>query len=72
MTLRAAKWTAMLTRATQTLDRGYVSMDLPPTQLRGLWALTQSCARACVSRVRAGWFCSKTVEKYFSRPNFVV
>jgi len=50
MTLRAAKWTAMLTRATQTLDRGYVSMDLPPTQLRGLWALTQSRARARASR----------------------
>jgi hypothetical protein len=28
-------------------------MDLQPTQLRGLWALTQSCARARVSRVCA-------------------
>jgi hypothetical protein len=59
MTLRAAKWTATLTRATQTLR---ICLDDPPTYAvagsMGVDAL--ACARACISLVRGEWLGSQT------------
>jgi hypothetical protein len=55
MTLRAAKWTATLTRATQTPRE---RLDGPPTYaFRGMWASKRSRARARASRSCAqdGW-----------------
>ena len=61
MTLRAAKWTATLTRATQTPR---MCLDTPPTyEVAGSAAVDAlACARACVELVRAEWLGSEFVS----------
>jgi hypothetical protein len=60
MSLRGAKWTAMMTRATQTL-RACLHGPLIEAVAGSAGVPALACARACVSLVRTEWLDSQTV-----------